>query len=84
MDIVLRLTVAVLVGWLAALIMHTDSDVSLSDFSVGVLGAGLAGGLLAPALNISATGEFGLTLWGPLWCCAAATILLAAPSTSHS
>ena len=78
MDIILMLTVAVLVGWLATLIMDTDNDVSLVDFSVGVFGAGLGGGLLAPALGISASGEFGLTLLGTLFCWVAATILLAA------
>lgn len=76
MDVIAPLTVAVLVGWLATLIMHSDEDVSLLDFSVGVFGAGLAE-TLAPALGVSATGEFGLSLPGTLFAWAGATLLLA-------
>ena len=75
MDVITALTVAVLVGWLATLIMLTDEDISLLDFIVGVFGAGLAEAL-APTLGLSATGEFGLSLPGTLFAWAGATVLL--------
>jgi uncharacterized membrane protein YeaQ/YmgE (transglycosylase-associated protein family) len=65
MNIVTLLVVAVLVGWLATLILHSDVDsLSLLDLGVGVAGAALVGGLLAPFFGISTTGEYGLTLSG--------------------
>jgi uncharacterized membrane protein YeaQ/YmgE (transglycosylase-associated protein family) len=78
MDTVTLMTVAVLVGWLATLILQgKNKDVSLFDFSIAVIGAALAGGLLAPTLGISPTGEYGLSLSFTLisWC--GATTLLA-------
>ena len=62
MNVVALLTVAVLVGWIATLIPHDDG--SLSDFAIGIAGAALAGGLLAPSLGISPTGDYGLSLYG--------------------
>ncbi len=65
MIVIPTLSLAVLVGWLATLVMHTDVDqVSLVDSTVGVIGAGLVGGLLAPACGILRTGECGFTLLG--------------------
>ena len=65
MNIVMLSVVAVLVGWLATLILHSDVDsLSLLDLGVGVAGAALVGGLLAPFLGISLTGEYGFTLSG--------------------
>jgi uncharacterized membrane protein YeaQ/YmgE (transglycosylase-associated protein family) len=79
MNVTTLLTMAVLVGWLATLITHAETDdVSLLDFAVAVSAAALAGGLLAPLLGISATGEFGLTLSGTLFSWSCATLLLAA------
>jgi len=70
MDVVTLLMVAVLVGWLATLILQgKNDDVYVCDFSIAVTGAALAGGLIAPSLGISPTGQYGLTL---------ATALLAA------
>jgi uncharacterized membrane protein YeaQ/YmgE (transglycosylase-associated protein family) len=66
MNFVALLTVAVLVGWIATLILH--DEVSLSDFAIAIAGAALAGGLLAPSLGISPTGEYGLSLSGTLLC----------------
>jgi uncharacterized membrane protein YeaQ/YmgE (transglycosylase-associated protein family) len=78
MDTVTLLTVAVLVGWLATLILQgKNKDVSLFDFSIAVGGAALAGGLLAPTLGISPTGEYGLSLSCTLICWGGATTLLA-------
>src|SRR5438105_8194389 len=77
MNVPALLTMAVLVGWLATLITHAETDdVSLPDFAMAVCGAALAGGLLAPVLGVSATGEFGLTLSGTLFSWACATLLL--------
>jgi uncharacterized membrane protein YeaQ/YmgE (transglycosylase-associated protein family) len=77
MDLLTLMTVAVLVGWLATLIMYREIDqVSLRDFAVAVLGAALAGGLLAPLFEISVTGEYGLTILGTLVAWVGATTLL--------
>jgi uncharacterized membrane protein YeaQ/YmgE (transglycosylase-associated protein family) len=65
MNIVTLSVVALLVGWLATLILHSDVEsLSLLDLGVGVAGAALVGGLLAPFFGISTTGEYGLTLSG--------------------
>jgi uncharacterized membrane protein YeaQ/YmgE (transglycosylase-associated protein family) len=78
MDTVTLLTVPVLVGWLATLILQgKNKDVSLFDFSIAVTGAALAGGLLAPSLGISPTGEYGLSLSFTLISWGGATTLLA-------
>src|SRR5205085_1130370 len=45
MDVVTLLTVAVLVGWLATLILlGKNDDVYVCDFSIAVMGAALLGG----------------------------------------
>jgi uncharacterized membrane protein YeaQ/YmgE (transglycosylase-associated protein family) len=65
MNIVTLLIVAVLVGWLATLILHRDvNSLSLLDLIVGVTGAALVGGLLAPFFGISTAGKYGFTLSG--------------------
>jgi uncharacterized membrane protein YeaQ/YmgE (transglycosylase-associated protein family) len=65
MNIVTLSIVAVLVGWLATLILQRDIDsLSLLDLAVGVAGAAVVGGLLAPFFGISTTGKYGLTLSG--------------------
>ena len=65
MNIVTLSIVAVLVGWLATLILYSDVEgLSLLDLAVGIIGAALVGGLLAPFLGISMTGEYGFTLSG--------------------
>src|SRR5207248_8125868 len=74
MDVVTLLTVAVLVGWLATLILQgKNDDVYVCDFSIAVTGAALAGGLIAPSLGISPTGQYGLTLAGTFASWAGAT-----------
>ena len=75
MNVVAIVTVAVLVGWIATLILH--DDVPLSDFAIAIAGAALAGGLLAPFLGISPTGDYGLSLSGTLLCWGGAMTLLA-------
>jgi uncharacterized membrane protein YeaQ/YmgE (transglycosylase-associated protein family) len=65
MYIVTLLIVAVLVGWLATLILNSDVDsLCLLDVAVGVTGAALVGGLLAPFFGISTAGKYGFTLSG--------------------
>jgi uncharacterized membrane protein YeaQ/YmgE (transglycosylase-associated protein family) len=65
MNIVTLSIVGVLVGWLATLILHRDvDDLSLFDLGVGIAGAALVGGLLAPFFGISTIGEHGFTLSG--------------------
>jgi uncharacterized membrane protein YeaQ/YmgE (transglycosylase-associated protein family) len=75
MNVVALLTVAVLVGWIAILILH--DEVSLPDVVIAIAGAALAGGLLAPSLGISPTGVYGLSLPGTLLCWGGAMTLLA-------
>jgi len=78
MDVAALLIVAVLVGWLATLILHVEiAEVSLVDFSVAIVGAVLAGVVLAPCLGISPTGEYGLSLAGTVLAWAGAMTLLA-------
>jgi uncharacterized membrane protein YeaQ/YmgE (transglycosylase-associated protein family) len=78
MNVTTLLTMSVLVGWLATLITHSETDdVSLADFAIAVSAAALGGGLVAPLLGISPTGEFGLTLSGTLFSWGCATIVLA-------
>jgi uncharacterized membrane protein YeaQ/YmgE (transglycosylase-associated protein family) len=65
MSIVTLSVVALLAGWLATLVLERDVDnLSLVDVTVGVAGAALVGGLLAPFLGISTAGEYGFTLSG--------------------
>lgn len=67
MGIVTLCVAALLVGWLSTLILQSDLDhLSLLDVIVGVTGAGLVGGLLAPVLGISTFGEYGFTLSGTI------------------
>jgi uncharacterized membrane protein YeaQ/YmgE (transglycosylase-associated protein family) len=55
------------VGWLATLILHSDiGSVTLLDFATAVIGAGIAGGLVAPVLGMPLIGEYGFTLFGTL------------------
>lgn len=65
MHILTLIIVAVLVGWLATLILHSDVDsLSLLDLAVGIAGAAVVGGLLAPFFGISTAGAYGFTLSG--------------------
>ena len=75
MNVVALLTVAVLVGWIATLILH--DEVSLSDFAIAIAGAALAGGLLAPSRGVSPTGDYGFSLSGTLLCWGGAMTLVA-------
>jgi uncharacterized membrane protein YeaQ/YmgE (transglycosylase-associated protein family) len=78
MSVIMLLSLSVLVGWLATLILHSDiGNVSLPDFATGVIGAGIAGGLLAPVLGIPLIGEYGFTLLGTLTSWVGAMSLLA-------
>jgi uncharacterized membrane protein YeaQ/YmgE (transglycosylase-associated protein family) len=65
MSIATLSVVALLAGWLATLTLERDVDkLSLVDVIVGIAGAALVGGLLAPFLGISTHGEYGFTLSG--------------------
>ncbi|TLY59329.1 MAG: GlsB/YeaQ/YmgE family stress response membrane protein [Gammaproteobacteria bacterium] len=78
MDIVTLLVLVLLVGWLATLIMETDvQKVSLLNFVVGMVGAWLGGGVLAPRFGISAISEYGFSMAGTLVSLVAALFLLA-------
>ena len=78
MHIVTLLVLVLLVGWLATLIMETDvQKVSLLNFVVGMVGAWLGGGVLAPFFGISAISEYGFSIAGTLVSLLAALFLLA-------
>jgi uncharacterized membrane protein YeaQ/YmgE (transglycosylase-associated protein family) len=67
MSVMMLLILSLPVGWLATLILHSDiGSVSLLDFATGVMGAGIAGGLVAPVLGMPLIGEYGFTLLGTL------------------
>jgi uncharacterized membrane protein YeaQ/YmgE (transglycosylase-associated protein family) len=67
MSVMTLLILSLPVGWLATLILHSDiGSVSLLDFATGVIGAGIAGGLVAPVLGTPLIGESGFTLLGTL------------------
>jgi uncharacterized membrane protein YeaQ/YmgE (transglycosylase-associated protein family) len=77
-TVVTLLTVAVLVGWLATLILNSEIDnLSLLDFAIAVTGAGITSGLVAPFFGIRVLGEYGVTLSGTLASWAGAMVLLA-------
>jgi uncharacterized membrane protein YeaQ/YmgE (transglycosylase-associated protein family) len=67
MSLITLLILSLLVGWLATLILYSDiGSVSLLDFATAVIGAGIAGGLVAPVLGMPLVGEYGFTLLGTL------------------
>jgi uncharacterized membrane protein YeaQ/YmgE (transglycosylase-associated protein family) len=67
MSVMTLLIMSLPVGWLATLILHSDvGSVSLLDFATGVVGAAVAGGLVAPVLGMPLIGEYGFTLLGTL------------------
>lgn len=67
MSVMTLLILSLPVGWLATLILHSDiGSVSLLDFATAVIGAGIAGGLVAPVLGMPLIGEYGFTLLGTL------------------
>ena len=67
MSVLTLLILSLPVGWLATLILNSDiGSVSLLDFATGVIGAGIAGGLVAPVLGMPLIGEYGFTLLGTL------------------
>jgi uncharacterized membrane protein YeaQ/YmgE (transglycosylase-associated protein family) len=67
MHFVTLSVLSLLVGWLATLVLLSDLEsLSLLDLGVGITGAALVGGLLAPFFGISTTGEYGLTLSGTI------------------
>jgi uncharacterized membrane protein YeaQ/YmgE (transglycosylase-associated protein family) len=77
MSVMTLLILSLPVGWLATLMLHSDiGSVSLLDFATGVVGAGIAGGLVAPVLGMPLIGEYGFTLLGTLTSLAGAISVL--------
>jgi uncharacterized membrane protein YeaQ/YmgE (transglycosylase-associated protein family) len=63
MYVVAVLVLAVLVGWIATLIMQTDIQrVCLVNFSVAILGAGAGAGILGPYFGITPIDHSGFNL----------------------
>ena len=78
MSLMTLLILSLPVGWLATLILYSDiGSVSLLDFATGVIGAGIAGGLVAPILGMPLISEYGFTLLGTLISLVGATSVLA-------
>ena len=78
MNMLTLLILAVVVGWLATLIMQSDvRKVSARNFIVAVIGAWLGARFLAPSFGISPITEYGFGMAGTLVSWVAAIVLLA-------
>ena len=78
MNILMLLVLPILTGWVATLIMETDvQKVTVFNFLIGIIGALLAGWLLAPPLGISTIDEHGLSIAGMVVSLLGAIALLA-------
>jgi uncharacterized membrane protein YeaQ/YmgE (transglycosylase-associated protein family) len=63
MNLILWLIVGGLIGWIASLIMHTDAQQGIIlNVVVGVIGALLAGFLLAPLFGIGTINQNNFSL----------------------
>ncbi len=78
MNFIIWLVIGGLVGWVASKIMHTDAQQGLFlNVVVGIVGALLAGFLLAPLLGVATINEGNFSLGGLLISLLGAVVLLA-------
>jgi uncharacterized membrane protein YeaQ/YmgE (transglycosylase-associated protein family) len=78
MNLILWLIVGGLIGWIASLIMRTDAQQGIFlNVVVGIVGALLAGFLLAPLFGIGTINQSNFSLPGLLISLLGAIILLA-------
>ena len=78
-DWIVALLVGALIGWLASLIMHTDSEQGpLANIIIGIIGAALGRWLLGNVLNLGgAASAESFSIVGVLWGVVGAVILIA-------
>jgi len=77
-DFILWIVVGALIGWLASIIMKTDSRQGLiTDIIVGIVGAFVAGYFLTPLFNITTINEGNYSIPALLVSLGGAVILLA-------
>jgi uncharacterized membrane protein YeaQ/YmgE (transglycosylase-associated protein family) len=77
-NILVWIVVGALIGWLASLIMKTNSRQGLiADIIIGIVGAFVGGILLSPLFNISTINEGNFSLPSLLVSLGGAVILLA-------
>lgn len=78
MNFIIWLIAGALVGWLASIIMGTNSRQGcLTDIIVGVVGALIAGWVLSPLFGVSTINQDNFSLAGLLVSLVGAVILLA-------
>ena len=75
-NFIIWLIVGGLLGWIASIIMRTDGQSVLLNVVVGIVGAMLAGFLLAPLFGESTINSNNFSLGGLLISLAGAVILL--------
>ena len=77
-NILVWIVVGAIIGWLASIIMKTNSRQGLlADIIIGIVGAFVAGILLSPLFNISTINEGNFSLPSLLVSLGGAVILLA-------
>lgn len=77
-NLLVWIIVGALIGWLASIIMKTNSRQGLiADIIIGIVGAFVAGLLLSPLFNISTINEGNFSLHSLLVSLGGAVILLA-------
>jgi uncharacterized membrane protein YeaQ/YmgE (transglycosylase-associated protein family) len=77
-NLLVWIVVGAIIGWLASIIMKTNSRQGLiADIIIGILGAFVAGILLSPLFNISTINEGNFSLPSLLVSLGGAVILLA-------
>ena len=78
MNIIIMLIVGGLIGWIASMIMRTNAQQGvILNIVVGIVGALLAGVLLAPLFGISSITQGNFSLAGLLVSLLGAVVLLA-------
>lgn len=79
MSFIITLIVGGLVGWIASIIMHTDSQQGLiANIVVGIVGSLLGAWIFGSLLGLgSALTAGSFSLWGILWGIIGAVILIA-------
>jgi uncharacterized membrane protein YeaQ/YmgE (transglycosylase-associated protein family) len=76
MNFIIWTVIGGAIGWLASMVLHTDSEQgTLTDIVVGIVGASAGGALLSSLSSGGVNDDFNLT--SLMLCCLGAVILLA-------
>jgi uncharacterized membrane protein YeaQ/YmgE (transglycosylase-associated protein family) len=77
MGWIIAILVGALVGWLASIIMKTDSQQGpIANILIGIIGAALARWLFADVLGIGGTSAGTLSIMGIVWGLIGAIVLI--------